>query len=149
MTSGDQYWIPIQTCSLEDFTVQGSLPLASADILWLAMYGRQVGGMHPTGMLSCYRPQGKVMFSQVSVCPQSASWLPSHCSSLLRLGRYASYCNAFLSFESLKFSWHFFYEMQNRDKILEISDCFELTLNVFFSVRCRWSGIYHAALLRR
>ena len=30
-----------------------------------------------------YRPQGKVIFSQVSVCPQSASWLLVHCSTLL------------------------------------------------------------------
>ena len=37
-----------------------------------------------------YRPWGKVMFSQVSVCPQSASWLLGHCSSLLWRGRYAS-----------------------------------------------------------
>ena len=43
-----------------------------------------------------YRSQGEVMFSQVSVCPQSASWLLSHCSSLLQHGRYASYWNAFL-----------------------------------------------------
>ena len=45
---------------------------------------------------TCYRPQGKVMFSQVSVCPQSASWTLAHCSALLRCGRYASYWNAFL-----------------------------------------------------
>ena len=37
--------------------------------------------MHPTGMLY-YRPQGKVKFSQVSVCPQSTSW---DTGSLLRL----------------------------------------------------------------
>ena len=40
--------------------------------------------------------KGKVMFSQVSVCPRSASWLLVHCSALRR-GRYASYSNAFLS----------------------------------------------------
>ena len=40
--------------------------------------------------------KGKVMFSQVFVCPQSASWPLVHCSALLRLGRYASYWNAFL-----------------------------------------------------
>ena len=40
--------------------------------------------------------KGKVMFSQVSLCPQSASWLLDHCSSLLLGGRYASYWNAFL-----------------------------------------------------
>ena len=43
-----------------------------------------------------HRPQGKVMFSQVSFCPQSASWLLGHCSSLLERGRYTSYWNAFL-----------------------------------------------------
>ena len=31
-----------------------------------------------------------------SFCSQSASWLLSHCSSLLKRGRYASYWNAFL-----------------------------------------------------
>ena len=30
--------------------------------------GRQAGGTHPTGMLSCYQRQGKVMFSEASVC---------------------------------------------------------------------------------
>ena len=39
-----------------------------------------------------YRVKGKVMFSQVSVCPQSASWI----LALLRRGRYASSWNAFL-----------------------------------------------------
>ena len=37
------------------------------------MYGWQAGDMHPTVMLSCYRPQtkiGKVMFSQLFVCLQ-------------------------------------------------------------------------------
>ena len=34
------------------------------------------------------------MFSQVSVCPQSASWIPAHCSALLKCGRYASYWNS-------------------------------------------------------
>ena len=54
-----------------------------------------------------YRPQGKVMFSRVSVCPQSASRLPVHCSALpnckyllmrpfLRRGWYASYWKVFL-----------------------------------------------------
>ena len=36
------------------------------------------------------------MFSQMSVCPQSASWLLVHCSAFLRRGRYTSYWNAFL-----------------------------------------------------
>ena len=43
-----------------------------------------------------YRPQGKVMFSQVSVYPQLASRLQVHCSAFLRRGRYGSYWNAFL-----------------------------------------------------
>ena len=43
-----------------------------------------------------YRPQGKVIFSQVSVCPQSGSWLLVHCSTLLQHARYASYWNAVL-----------------------------------------------------
>ena len=43
-----------------------------------------------------YRLQGKVMFSQASVCPQSTSLLLGHCSSLLQHGRYTSYWNAFL-----------------------------------------------------
>ena len=40
-------------------------------------YGQQAGGMHPTRMLSCYCPQmkfAKVMFLQVSVCPQGHAW---------------------------------------------------------------------------
>ena len=44
-----------------------------------------------------YRPQGKVMFSHVFVCPQSASWLLGHWSSLLWQGRYVCYWNAFFS----------------------------------------------------
>ena len=43
-----------------------------------------------------YRSHGKVIFSQVFVCPQSASWLLDHCSSLLPRDRYSSYWNAFL-----------------------------------------------------
>ena len=35
--------------------------------------------------------KGKVMFSQVFVCPQSASWLLIHCLALLRRGQFASY----------------------------------------------------------
>ena len=36
----------------------------------------QAGGTHPTGMLSCYHSQmkfAKVIFSQVSVCPQGGA----------------------------------------------------------------------------
>ena len=35
-----------------------------------SMYGWELGGIHPTGMLPCYQPQGKVMFSETSVCSQ-------------------------------------------------------------------------------
>ena len=41
------------------------------------------------------------MFSQVSVCPQSASWILAHCSSLLQCGRYASYWNTFLYYHAI------------------------------------------------
>ena len=58
---------------------------------WVLEYGS-----HRNVFKHFYRPQGKVMFSQVSVCPQSASWIFAHCSVLLRSGRYASYWNAFL-----------------------------------------------------
>ena len=54
--------------------------------------------------------KGKVMFSQVFVCPQSASWILVHCLAFLRRGRYASYWNAFL------FSYaHFWRETQTSD----------------------------------
>ena len=43
-----------------------------------------------------YRPQVKVMFSQLPVCPQSVSWLLVHCSAFLQRGWYASYWNAVL-----------------------------------------------------
>ena len=43
-----------------------------------------------------YQPQGKVMFSQVSVCSQSAPWILVYCSALWPRSRYASYWNAFL-----------------------------------------------------
>ena len=49
----------------------------------------------------CCRPQGKVMFSQVFVCQQSASWLLVHCSALLQCGRCASYGNASLLYNKL------------------------------------------------
>ena len=45
-------------------------------------YGQQAGGTHPTGMHTCYRLQMKfvkVMFSQVSVCPQGGVHGGMHC----------------------------------------------------------------------
>ena len=49
--------------------------------------------------LVCRRPEGGGgnFFRGVcqSFCPQPASWLLGHCSSLLKSGRYASYWNAF------------------------------------------------------
>ena len=50
--------------------------------------------------------KGKVIFSQVFVCPQSASWLHDHCSTLLWCGRNASYWNAFL-FGICLYVWDF------------------------------------------
>ena len=50
----------------------------------------------PQKIYHFYRPQGKVVFSQVSVCPQSVSWILVHCSALLQCSRYTSYWNAFL-----------------------------------------------------
>ena len=37
----------------------------------------------------------------------------------------------------------------NVDFVTKCERTFRLILNVFFSLRCRWSGIYHVALLRR
>ena len=53
--SGGQDWIPVQTCSLGDLTVQAPPPHSptGADIWSVAMYGGRTGGTHPTGMLSC------------------------------------------------------------------------------------------------
>ena len=49
VTSGDHHWRPIQTCSLQDPSPTGT------DIWWLLKHvlSVQVGGTHPTGMLSC------------------------------------------------------------------------------------------------
>ena len=49
VTSGDQDWKPVQTCSFVD-------PATGASIWWLLRHVRMVGivgGMHPTRMLSC------------------------------------------------------------------------------------------------
>ena len=69
-----------------------------------------------------YRPQGKVMFSRVSVCPRSASWILVHCSALLHRGRYASYWNAFLL--------EFFFQKLNI--ILFVSFLYALISNLLF-----------------
>ena len=60
MTSGGHHWRPVQTCSLE------ALPVHIYRHLVVATYGWQAGAMHPSGMRSCHRSQGKVMFSEVS-----------------------------------------------------------------------------------
>ena len=68
VTSGGQHWRPVQTCAFED----PPHPRARYN-------GGQEDRMHSTGILSCYRPQTKfvkVMFLQVSVCPQGGhAWL--------------------------------------------------------------------------
>ena len=66
-----------------------------ASVCQLTCFDSSVIFKHGSKLGHFYRPQGKVMFSQLSVCPQSASWTLAHCSTLLR-GRYASYWNAFL-----------------------------------------------------
>ena len=73
--------------------------------------GRGVGEMQLLNLswkLIITDHKGKVMFSQVSVCPQSASWLLVHYSALLRRRHHASYWNAF-SFGNilLKTAWNF------------------------------------------
>ena len=68
VTSGGQYWRPVQTCAFED----PPHPRARYN-------GGQEDRTHSTGILSCYRLQTKfvkVMFLQVSVCPQGGhAWL--------------------------------------------------------------------------
>ena len=81
------------------------------DTFWFLNFGNKAAQKFGCGILFCsyaryvlpknsctyiYGPQDKVMFSQVSVCPQSASWILVHCSAMLRRGRYTSYWNAFL-----------------------------------------------------
>ena len=84
-------WLPMVTCVAMLYPQptplirnSGYIPfkIALDASMWLNVYS--------------YWPQGKVMFSNVSVCPQSASWILVHCSALLWPGRYASYSNAFL-----------------------------------------------------
>ena len=66
-------------------------------------YDRQEASLFRSmGCLIITDRKGKVMFSQMSVCPQSVSWLLIHCSALLRRGRYASYWNALLFKKILK-----------------------------------------------
>ena len=53
-------------------------------------------GIMLTVVANFYRPQMKVMFSEMSVCPQAGTWILVCCFGSLRRGRYASYWNAFL-----------------------------------------------------
>ena len=62
VTFGGQDWRPVQTCSLEDQPPE----------LTSRGYGSEAGSPHPTEKLF-YCPQmkfAKLMFLQVSVCPQ-------------------------------------------------------------------------------
>ena len=106
MTSGGKDWFPVQTCSLQDFTVQGPPPvLTSGD--WILKHewwtsGRYVSYWNVVFLLAAR--EGNVFTGVCQLfCPQSASWLLVHCSSLLQRGRYASYWNAFLF--TCIFSW--------------------------------------------
>ena len=56
--AGGQDWIPVQSYSLEDLTVQAP---TDADIWWLAMYSGRVGCMHRTGMLSTFLQQDQIV----------------------------------------------------------------------------------------
>ena len=76
----------------------------STNLQWLAQVG--TNAHTPADQLFTDR-KDKVMFSQMFVCPQSASWLLAHCSDLLRRGRHESYWNAFL----LKLILNFFFRI--------------------------------------
>ena len=105
VTPGGHPLRPVQTCPLED-----PLTVLTSGGHW-STNRWQVDGMHPTGMLSCYRPQwscGKVMFLHQSVIlfkggrvadpppPSSSCWEIRATS-----GRYASYWNAHLFYNSI------------------------------------------------
>ena len=51
-SAGGHYWRPVQTCSL-DLTVQ-TLPLVLTSDGHKSTYSRQTGGMHLTGLYSCF-----------------------------------------------------------------------------------------------
>ena len=80
----------------EDGLCPGGMPLSGRP----PRVRLRAGGTHPTGMFACYRPQrscGKVMFLHLSVILFTGGPPPpadGHCS-----GRYASFWNAFLSFQ--------------------------------------------------
>ena len=57
---------------------------------WHLVQATAAVDMHPTGMHSCYRPQGKVMFSQVSVILSTIGLMPTQ--SLLILVGYSVTC---------------------------------------------------------
>ena len=82
LNNGQVTWGPPPPCERTDWLTHMTESITFPQLHW------------PTVVIT--DPKGKVMFSQVSVCPQSASWLIVHCSALLRRGRYASYWNAFL-----------------------------------------------------
>ena len=84
------------------------------------------------------------MFSQVDVCPQSASWLLVHWSSLFRRGRYASYWNSSLLIFFCRSAFLFRY---GRDQSVhckshqENSSVFYLNFSfLYFSIRVEQSG---------
>ena len=52
VTSGGYHWRPVETCSL-DLTLQPP-PQVLTSGGHKSTYGWQVGGMYPTGMLSCF-----------------------------------------------------------------------------------------------
>ena len=74
LTFGGHHWRPVQTWFTwgPPHTPQYWHLVVATKNTW----SWQAGGTHPTGMLSCYRPQtkfAKVMFLQVSVCPQGGA----------------------------------------------------------------------------
>ena len=65
-------------------------------------------------------------FTGVSFCPQSASWLLVHCSSLLRHGRYASYWNVFLFNKIITLGWAF----RNKLALLHTRNMFQMKSDI-------------------
>ena len=73
VTSSGYHWGPVQTYSLDPPS-----PLTSGG---RSTKSWQVGGMHPTGMLSCYRPQrscgqGNIFCTCLSLCSRGGGVLP-------------------------------------------------------------------------